>query len=388
MRSSRFLQLGTMALALAGPGSGSVGAHRRAAGQHTHHRQPVRTCRCAADRRWVRRHLGERRCRRRRVRSPLPALHQCRRRRRQRSRRQRCHRLHATLPRSARTAMATSGSPGRPRSCRTTSASPPGRSPRTARRRPFSSGSTSPRPASSTTPTSPSRPMAASSSSGQDDGQQAAQDIFLRTFDANGDPLSAEIAVNQSEGFFRARPAVAMDVLGNLVVAWEAEASSGKLHNIFMLVSSTPTACRSPANSGSMRRWPGRKRRRDVARQGTGEFLAVWESFGQDGDQTGVYGSDFTALGAASGPEFRVNLGTAESQLEPSVGLAADGTAVVAFRDVARGVLGRAFAAERIHFRRRFPDQRAVATRPWPPLDRGRGRRRFRGGLGERWPRR
>ena len=35
-----------------------------------------------------------------------------------------------------------------------------------------------------------------------------------------------------------------------------------------------------------------------------------------------------------------------DSQLEPSVGLAGDGTAVVAFRDVSRGVLGRALAAD------------------------------------------
>jgi hypothetical protein len=66
----------------------------------------------------------------------------------------------------------------------------------------------------------------------QDDGQQAASDIFLRTFDTDGDPTSGELVVNQSEGFFRARPAVAMDALGNLVVAWEAEIV-GEVHNIY-----------------------------------------------------------------------------------------------------------------------------------------------------------
>lgn len=178
----------------------------------------------------------------------------------------------------------------------------------------------------------------------QDDGQQADQDIFLRTFDADGDPTSAEIAVNQSEGFFRARPAVAMDALGNLVVAWEAELV-GELHDIYARLfdaDGAPLTGEFRVNATVA----GEQKVPDVARQGSGEFLVVWESFGQDGDQTGVYGQRYTALGAASGPEFRVNLGTVDSQLEPSVGLAADGTAVVAFRDVSIGVLGRVFAAD------------------------------------------
>lgn len=197
----------------------------------------------------------------------------------------------------------------------------------------------------------------------QDDGQQAAQDIFLRTFDADGDPTSGEIAVNQSAGFFRRRPAVAMDALGNLVVAWEAEVV-GEEQNIYARrfdAAGVPLADEFQVNATVA----GGQKAPDVARQGTGEFLVVWESFGQDGDQTGVYGQRYTALGATSGPEFRVNLRTVDSQLEPAVGLAADGTAVIAFRDVARGVLGRAFAADGSSFGGDFR-----ISEP-SPLDRG-----------------
>ena len=154
-----------------------------------------------------------------------------------------------------------------------------------------------------------------------------------------------------------------MDALGNLVVAWEAELV-GELHNIYARLFDADGA----PLTGEFRvsaTVAGAQKAPDVARQGTGEFLVVWESFGQDGDQTGVYGQRFTALGAASGPEFRVNLGTVDSQLEPSVGLAADGTAVVAFRDVARGVLGRAFAADGSTFGGDF-----CINEP-SPLDRG-----------------
>lgn len=178
----------------------------------------------------------------------------------------------------------------------------------------------------------------------QDDGQQAAQDIFLRTFDADGDPTSGEIAVNQSEGFFRRRPAVAMDAVGNLVVVWEAEIV-GEEQNIYARrfdSAGTPLSDEFRVNATVA----GGQKEPDVARRGTGEFLVVWESLGQDGDGVGVYGQRYSALGVASGSEFRVNLGTAVSQFEPSVGLASDGTAVVAFRDISRGVLGRVFAAD------------------------------------------
>lgn len=178
----------------------------------------------------------------------------------------------------------------------------------------------------------------------QDDGQQAASDIFLRTFDTDGDPTSGELVVNQSEGFFRARPAVAMDALGNLVVAWEAEIV-GEVHNIYARrfdAAGAPLSDEFRVNATVT----GSQKAPDVARRGTGEFLVVWESDGQDGDGLGVYGQRFSALGVATGPEFRVNLGTAVSQHDPSVGLAADGTAVVAFRHASRGVLGRAFAPD------------------------------------------
>lgn len=187
----------------------------------------------------------------------------------------------------------------------------------------------------------------------QDDGQQAAQDIFLRTFDSAGDPTSGEIAVNQTEGFFRARPAVAMDALGNLIVAWEAEVV-GEAHNIYARrfdAAGAPASDEFRVNATVA----GSQKAADVARRGTGEFLVVWESDGQDGDGIGVYGQRFSALGVASGPEFRVNLGTAVSQSEPSVALAADGTAVVAFRHASRGVLGRAFAADGSSFGGDFP---------------------------------
>lgn len=178
----------------------------------------------------------------------------------------------------------------------------------------------------------------------QDDGQQAAGDIFLRTFDDAGDPISGEVKVNQSLGFFRAKPAVARDGTGELVVVWEAEVAK-ELHNIYARLfdaDGDPLDDEFRVNATVA----GSQKAPDVARLGTGEFMVVWESTGQDGDGIGIYGQRFSKLGVASGPEFRVNLGTAASQFDPSLGLTADGTALISFRHASRGVLGRAFAAD------------------------------------------
>ena len=155
--------------------------------------------------------------------------------------------------------------------------------------------------------TSPSRPTAASSSGGTTVSRPTRTsfaDLRRRwRSDCRGDR-----GESVGKRYLSHPAAVAMDALGNLVVAWEAELV-GELHNIYARLFDADGA----PLTGEFRvsaTVAGAQKAPDVARQGTGEFLVVWESFGQDGDQTGVYGQRFTALGAASGPEFRVNLAT------------------------------------------------------------------------------
>ena len=60
-----------------------------------------------------------------------------------------------------------------------------------------------------------------------------------------------------------------------------------------------------------------------------GGFVAVWQSVGQDSSGLGVYGQRFTAAGAASGPEFLINTTTVNDQSMPAVaGLKAGGFVV------------------------------------------------------------
>jgi hypothetical protein len=56
-----------------------------------------------------------------------------------------------------------------------------------------------------------------------------------------------------------------------------------------------------------------------IAPLGDGGFIVVWNSFGQDGSEYGVYGQRYDATGARDGAEFRVNRTTTGNQHSPAV---------------------------------------------------------------------
>ncbi|NOT71807.1 MAG: hypothetical protein HOP09_11175 [Hyphomicrobium sp.] len=79
-----------------------------------------------------------------------------------------------------------------------------------------------------------------------------------------------------------------------------------------------------------------------------GGFVVTWTSLGQDGSGWGIYGQRYTAAGAASGPEFQVNTATASDQLYSSVTALADGGFVVtwtSFDGSGWGIYGQRYTA-------------------------------------------
>ena len=88
---------------------------------------------------------------------------------------------------------------------------------------------------------------------------------------------------------------------------------------------------------------------RSVALDADGNFVVVWESTGQDGDQGGIYGRRFDYSGAALGGEFRVNTTTTGNQTYPSVAKDAAGNFLVVWSGNGPGdtdgVFGQRYAA-------------------------------------------
>ncbi len=85
-----------------------------------------------------------------------------------------------------------------------------------------------------------------------------------------------------------------------------------------------------------------------VAAEAGGDFVVVWQSYGQDGSKWGVFARRFTSAGAPLISEFQVNSLTGDDQYHPSVAADADGDFVVAWQSFdgsGYGIFARRFAS-------------------------------------------
>lgn len=209
------------------------------------------------------------------------------------------------------------------------------------------------------------------SSIGQDGSSYG---VYAQRYNASGAPLGAEFAVNTWTTSIQNHPAVAMDDAGDFVICWTSNLQDGDgysiyaqrynsagmaqgtefhvnsyttndqqnarvamdaLGNFVVTWQSTDTqdsygiyAQRYDANGiklGSEFRVnsykTGDQEAPSIAIDSAGDFVITWESFGQDGDRSGIFGRQFNSLGIAQGTEFRVNSYTPGDQQSPSVAM-------------------------------------------------------------------
>jgi hypothetical protein len=153
--------------------------------------------------------------------------------------------------------------------------------------------------------------------------------VFGRRFDSSGNPVGGEFMVNSyttgEQGDYRGGISVASDPGGNFVVVWSGE-GQGDSWGVFgrrfdnlggpqgsdFLVN-TYTTNSQGFEAGAV-----------VAADATGNFVVVWDSYGQDGDRGGIFGQRFDSTGSALGSEFQVNTYTTSEQGYRSVALASD----------------------------------------------------------------
>ena len=189
----------------------------------------------------------------------------------------------------------------------------------------------------------------------------------------------------------RAFPSVASDAAGNFVVVWESDGQDGSSSGVFgQRYDSTgaPLGGEFQVNTYTTgdqrsRRWPpmrpatssssGRATARtarprrlrpavrqhgspagrgvpgqhlhhastsalpSVASDAAGNFVVVWQSYGQDGSGCGVFAQRYDSTGDPLGGEFRVNTYTTSHQSDPSVASDAAGNFVVVWAELRPG---------------------------------------------------
>jgi len=120
--------------------------------------------------------------------------------------------------------------------------------------------------------------------------------VAAQRFDRAGTALGSEFQVGSTSGGRQYRPVVATDAAGDFVVAWygdgkdgSGDAVSGQRYDRHAIALGTEF----PVNSYTT----GNQRQPVVAADAVGDFVVVWQSSGQDGNDDGVFGQRFTVCG-------------------------------------------------------------------------------------------
>lgn len=163
-------------------------------------------------------------------------------------------------------------------------------------------------------------------SSGQDGSWLG---VYARRFEANGVPAGGEILVNTETAGDQNQPAVAMFGSGEFLIVWTHHTGGPVAETDVMArrfdATGIPYGIEFRINAFTT----GSQWRPRVAASEGSEFVVVWESDGQDGSASGVFGRRFDATGVPLSGDFRVNTYTTSLQEYPDVTSTHDGGFVV-----------------------------------------------------------
>ncbi|MEO5330577.1 MAG: tandem-95 repeat protein [Magnetococcus sp. YQC-5] len=152
--------------------------------------------------------------------------------------------------------------------------------------------------------------------------------VYGQRYNANGIPVGAEFLINSTTLNEQSNPSIAALGDGGFLVTWHSSlqdgsgfaiqgqrfgADGGKVGGELRLNTYTQSDQSSPV----------------VTLLGTGDWVVIWHSNGEDGSSKGVYGQRFHADGSTVGGEFQVNTTVSYDQNNPQVAALANGGFVV-----------------------------------------------------------
>lgn len=155
--------------------------------------------------------------------------------------------------------------------------------------------------------------------------------IYGQRFDALGNKVGYEFAVNTYTPGSQTAPVVASLEDGGFVVIFESLGQDGSGYGVYgqrfdYNGNRLGSEFRVNTFTAYDQNYPW------VTRLGGGGFVVVWQSFGQDGSHFGVFGQRFNADGSLLAIEFQVNTYTTQFQGLPTVAPSHDGGFIVVWQ--------------------------------------------------------
>ena len=180
--------------------------------------------------------------------------------------------------------------------------------------------------------------MATWTSYGGQDGDLSG--VYGQLYSSTGARVLGEFQVNTATTGYQQDPSVASLSNGSFVVTWTGRDSAAE--GIYAQRYSAAGA-RVGSEFRVNTHTANTQRRPSVAALANGGFVVIWQSWGQDGFEGGIFGQRYSAAGAPVDAEFGVNTHRPNTQDRPSVaGLSYGGFVVTwhSFNQDAAGTLG------------------------------------------------
>ncbi len=152
--------------------------------------------------------------------------------------------------------------------------------------------------------------------------------VYAQRFDASGNKVGNEILVNTTTASFQNNPQVAIEDNGDFVIAWRGD-GDGSLDGIFAQrfdAEGNKLGTEIAVNTTT----DGEQFDPSISMDADGDFVIAWSST-NGSDPGGVYAQAFNRDGTRNGDEFLVNTTTTDLQHEPTVAMDEDGDIVFAW---------------------------------------------------------
>jgi hypothetical protein len=160
------------------------------------------------------------------------------------------------------------------------------------------------------------------------DGDGSSWGVYGQRYNSSGIVAGSEFRVNTTTTGEQYYPDITALLDGGFVVTWESYGQDGSGIGIYgQRYNSSGVAAgiefRINTTTANDQTYLA------ISALSDGGFVVTWESYGQDGSGTGIYGQRYNSSGVAAGTEFRVNTTTSDQQHSPAITALSDGGFVV-----------------------------------------------------------
>jgi hypothetical protein len=159
-------------------------------------------------------------------------------------------------------------------------------------------------------------------------------DIYAQRYNSSGATIGTNFKVNDDTGTAgQATPAIAMNASGNFVIAWtDRRAGYWDIYAQRYSSSGTPLGSNFKVSDAAYEYYG--ERDPAIAMNGNGDFVIVWEDFGNIMYDSDIYGQMYYSDGVPYGSTFKVNDDfSAAGQFSPAVAMDNSGNFIVTWQD-------------------------------------------------------